>query len=90
MGFDYAVDPDSLNAAGRTAFQRLSERVAAAGEPFQLFFTPEIMEAELRKAGFRHFEQLDYSQLNERYFRDRADGLKLSAVRLGMLAAAWV
>jgi methyltransferase (TIGR00027 family) len=90
VGFDYAVDPESLNAAGRTAFKRVAERVAAAGEPFQLFFTPEIMEAELRQAGFHRIEQLDYSQLNERYFHDRADGLKLSPVRLGMLATAWV
>ena len=90
VGFDYTVDPETLNAVGRTAFKRVAERVAAAGEPFQLFFTPEGMEAELRKAGFQRMEQLDYSQLNERYFRDREDGLKLSAVRLGMLAAAWV
>jgi hypothetical protein len=28
--------------------------------------------------------------LNELYFKDRADGLRLSAVKLGMLATAWV
>ena len=90
VGFDYAVAPETLNAAGRVAFERLAARVAAAGEPFQLFFTPETMAAELRGAGFTRFEQLDYEQLNERYFRDRADGLKLSPVRLGMLVTAWV
>jgi hypothetical protein len=30
------------------------------------------------------------AQLNEIYFKGRADGLKLSAVGLGMLATAWV
>jgi methyltransferase (TIGR00027 family) len=90
VGFDYALDPETLSAAGRTAFERLAERVAAAGEPFQLFFTPQGMEAELRGAGFQRFEQWDHSQLNERYFRDRADGLKLSEVGLGMMATAWV
>jgi hypothetical protein len=64
--------------------------VAAAGEPFQLFFTPEEMEAELHRAGFRRYEQVDSDWLNEIYFKDRADGLKLSAVKLGMLATAWV
>jgi O-methyltransferase involved in polyketide biosynthesis len=64
--------------------------VAAAGEPFQLFFTPETMESELRRAGFQRIEQLDSEQLNELYFKQRADGLKLSAVKLGMLATAWV
>ncbi|MGB7985909.1 MAG: SAM-dependent methyltransferase, partial [Terracidiphilus sp.] len=90
VGFDYAVAPETLSAVGRVAFERVAERVAAAGEPFRLFFTPETMEAELRLAGFVRFEQLDYEQLNQRYFRDRADGLKLSPVRLGMLASAWV
>jgi methyltransferase (TIGR00027 family) len=90
VGFDYAVAPETLSTGGRTAFDALAARVAAAGEPFQLFFTPEELERELRRAGFQRFEQLDYRQLNERYFRDRVDGLKLSAVGLGMLAAAWV
>lgn len=90
VGFDYALAPETLSATGRTAFDRLAERVAAAGEPFQLFFTPQTLEAELRQAGFQRIEQWDYEQLNERYFKDRADGLKLSAVRLGMLATAWV
>ena len=90
VGFDYALAPETLSAAGRTAFDALARRVAVAGEPFQLFFTPEELERELRRAGFKRFEQLDYQQLNERYFRDRADGLKLSAVGLGMLATAWV
>ena len=90
VGFDYALAPETLSTAGRTAFDALAGRVAAAGEPFQLFFTPEELERELRRAGFKRFEQLDYQQLNERYFRDRVDGLKLSAVGLGMLATAWV
>jgi hypothetical protein len=90
VSFDYAISPETLGPEGRVAFDRLAERVAAAGEPFQLFFTPETMKAELRRAGFDRIEQLDYEQLNERYFKDRADGLKLSAVRLAMLTTAWV
>jgi methyltransferase (TIGR00027 family) len=90
VGFDYALSPETLTAVGRTAFDALAKRVADAGEPFQLFFTPEELASEMRKAGFQRFEQLDYDQLNERYFKNRADGLKLSAVGLGMLATAWV
>jgi hypothetical protein len=48
------------------------------------------MELELRRAGFQRIEQLDYERLNELYFMDREDGLKLSAVRLAMLVTAWV
>jgi methyltransferase (TIGR00027 family) len=90
VSFDYARARETLSQAGRTAFDALSGRVAAAGEPFQLFFTPQTMESELRRAGFQRIEQLDSDGLNERYFKQRADGLKLSAVKLGILTTAWV
>jgi methyltransferase (TIGR00027 family) len=90
MSFDFAVAPETLSQIGRVAFDRLSERVAAAGEPFQLFFTPEDLEAELRRAGFKRIEQVDSAELNDLYFNNRADGLKLSPLGLGMLVTAWV
>jgi methyltransferase (TIGR00027 family) len=90
VSFDYAVAPERLSAVGRKAFDALAGRVAAAGEPFQLLFTPEKMAEQLRRAGFKRFEQLDSDQLNELYFKDRADGLKLSPVKLGRLVTAWV
>jgi methyltransferase (TIGR00027 family) len=90
VGFDYAVAPERLSLKGRVAFAALAARVAAAGEPFRLFFTPEEMDSELRRAGFHRTEQLDSEQLNEAYFKDRQDGLKLSPLGLGMLTAAWV
>ena len=90
VSFDYALAPETLSPVGRKAFDALAGRVAAAGEPFQLFFTPETLEAELRRAGFHSIEQLDSDHLNEIYFKNRADGLKLSAVKLGMLVTAWV
>jgi methyltransferase (TIGR00027 family) len=90
VSFDYQLAPETLSPQGRTAFDALAKRVAAAGEPFRLLFTPDTMAAELRRTGFRRFEQWNYEQLNELYFKNRADGLKLSAVGLGMLATAWV
>jgi methyltransferase (TIGR00027 family) len=88
--FDYAVAPETLSPIGRIAFDRLSERVAAAGEPFRLFFTPADLEAELRRSGFKRVEQVDSKRLNDLYFSDRADGLKLSPLGLGMLITAGV
>ena len=88
--FDYAVAPETLSPIGRIAFDRLSERVAAAGEPFRLFFTPENLEAEIRRAGFHRIQQVGSDQLNDLYFRNRADGLKLSPLGLGFMATAWV
>jgi methyltransferase (TIGR00027 family) len=90
VGFDYSVAPEILSPVGRTAFDRLSNRVAAAGEPLQLFFTPDEMEAELRRAGFHRYEQVDSDQLNDLYFKGRTDGLKLSAVKLSRLVTGWV
>ena len=88
--FDYAVAPETLSPIGRVAFDRLSTRVAAAGEPFRLFFTPQSLEAELHQLGLQRIEQVDSGRLNELYFNDRSDGLKLSPLGLGMLATAWV
>jgi hypothetical protein len=90
VSFDYAVDRDTLSPIGRVAFDRLSERVAAAGEPFRLFFTPETLDAELRREGFGRIEQVGSAELNDLYFNNRADGLQLSPLGLGMLATAWV
>ncbi|UWZ81664.1 class I SAM-dependent methyltransferase [Occallatibacter riparius] len=89
VAFDYSLPPETLTPERRAIFDRLAERVAAAGEPFQLFFTPEQMDNELRQAGFRRIEQLDHEGLNQLYFQNRADGLKLSPVRIGIVVAAW-
>ena len=90
ISFDYAFPPETLSAQRRRVFEMLSKRVAAAGEPLQLFFTPQELEREVRAAGFGRIEQFDTNCMNETYFKGRADGLKLSPVRVGMLATAWV
>lgn len=90
VSFDYAFPPETLSDKRRRVFDTLSKRVAAAGEPLQLFFTPENLEREVRAVGFSRIEQFDTDRMNETYFKDRADGLKLSPVRVGMLATAWV
>lgn len=90
VAFDYPVPPDTLTPQRRARFDLLAGRVAAAGEPFRLFFTPEQIADELRAAGFQRIEHADHEKLNELYFRDRADGLKLSPVGIGMLATGWV
>lgn len=90
VSFDYAFSPETLSPSRRLVFDRLAQRVADAGEPFRLFFTPEEMDAELRRAGFARREQVDSDRLNEIYFQDRADGLKLSPAGLGTLVTAWL
>jgi methyltransferase (TIGR00027 family) len=87
--FDYPFPPDTLTPQRRAVFDLLAGRVAAAGEPFRLFFTPEQVESELRNAGFHRIEHADHDTLNGLYFRNRADGLQLSPAGLGMLATTW-
>jgi len=90
VSFDYGLARESLSLLRRMAFDALARRVAAAGEPFKLFFTPDQLESELRRAGFHRTEQCDGDMLNAMYFSGRSDGLKLPTPGLGMLATAWV
>jgi methyltransferase (TIGR00027 family) len=85
--FDYAVARSSLNWMERFALDRLSARVAAAGEPFQLFFETEELAGRLRRMGFQHLEDLGAKEINSRYFQDRADGLRVRG-GLGRLISA--
>jgi len=90
VAFDYAFPPDTLTPERRAVFDLLAGRVAAAGEPFTLFFTPEQIESELLSSGFHRIEHADREKLNELYFKNRADGLKLSPAGIGTLATGWV
>ena len=98
--FDYALSDEDLSPRKRLARAALAARVAAAGEPFQLFFRSEQMDNELKSAGlgrssldnasFDRIEQLDSEDLNARYFAGRTDGFALPEEGIGKLASAWV
>jgi methyltransferase (TIGR00027 family) len=90
IAFDYSLAAEELSPRMRAVGKSLAQRVAAAGEPFQLFFHSAQMEQELRSAGFSYIEQVDSKELNRRYFSGRTDGLILQEESLGKLAAAWV
>jgi methyltransferase (TIGR00027 family) len=90
VSFDYALSDEELSPARQRTRQVLADRVAVAGEPFRLFFRSEQLENELKSAGFQRIEQSDSTELNERYFAHRADGLALPEEGLGKLATAWV
>jgi methyltransferase (TIGR00027 family) len=89
IAFDFAVDPKLLDLKQRLALWALSARVAAAGEPFQLFFKPDELELDLKGLGFHEVEILAASQINVRYFGARTDGLRVGG-SIGRLASAWV
>ncbi len=89
VAFDFAVDPKLLNLRQRLALHLISRRVAAAGEPFQLYFRLNELAHELTNMGFQGTEILDTEEINARYFKGRADGLRVRG-GLGQLMAAWV
>jgi methyltransferase (TIGR00027 family) len=88
--FDYALSDEELSPSRQRARKALAARVAALGEPFRLFFRAEQLDNELKSAGFQRMEQLDSTDLNDRYFANRSDALALPAEGLGKLATTWV
>lgn len=89
VAFEYALSRSLLNEQEKLAFDLIAERVAAAGEPFQLSFSPEQMKDELVSAGFQQMEEATSDELNQRYFTDRSDQLRLHG-RVARLITAWV
>jgi hypothetical protein len=60
-------------------FERMAERVSAAGEPWQTTFVPEELVRDLRALGFTSVEDLGAKEIEARYLRDRKDGLRVAA-----------
>jgi methyltransferase (TIGR00027 family) len=88
VAFDYGVSPSALGFLERLALQALARRVARAGEPFRLFFTPPELDKFLKELGFRRIEQLGSNEINALYFSNRSDGLRVSG-GVGRIAGAW-
>ena len=85
--FDYSLPREALPPVEQLMLDSLAARVAQAGEPFQLFFTPEALQDELRRHGLLVAEDLDGAALHTRYLSGRTDGLQLRG-RAGRLCHA--
>ncbi|MGD1153718.1 MAG: SAM-dependent methyltransferase [Syntrophales bacterium] len=75
--FDYVISPSLLNPQQRSAFDKLSNHVAKAGEPWQTFFNPSSLAANLQAFGFEEAIDLGPDEINARYFAGRNDNLKV-------------
>lgn len=89
IAFDYSVPRASLNFLERLAFDRLSRRVATAGEPFVTFLDPAMVRTRLTTLGFREIVDFGRDEINARYFSGRRDGLRIYG-RLGRIVSAEV
>ena len=83
--FDYGLPRDSLPPLERLSHDSLAARVAQAGEPFQLFFRPEEVRAEL--TAFSRLEDLDIAAIAARFLAHRNDGLSLKGSAAHFLTA---
>jgi methyltransferase (TIGR00027 family) len=89
VAFDYTVPRSSLSLLEKLAFDALSRRVAAGGEPFRLFFDPEDLAERLRRSGCASVTDLDSERINSQYFEHRADNLRVGG-GLAHLMSAWI
>jgi hypothetical protein len=84
---DYGQPRSALPFLEKLAHDSLAARVKLAGEPFQLFFTPSEIAAEL--TAFHQIEDLGSPEINARYFASRTDNLKVLG-SAGRLLSAWL
>jgi len=78
--FDYALSRSQQGLFQRVVFELVAARVRAAGEPWRTTFVPAELVRRMEAKGFVHVQDLDDARLNERYFRDRTDGLRVGSL----------
>jgi len=76
--FDYCVPPSLLPEGLRSAHEMLANRTAKLGEPWITYLDPSSFLSELRQMGFGLVEDLGPEEANQRYFKDRSDGLQVN------------
>jgi methyltransferase (TIGR00027 family) len=87
LTLDYVQPPSVLPLLDMLAHHSLASRVEKAGEPFQLFFTPDEIAAELSR--FHRLEDLGAPEINARYFSGRTDQLAIRGAA-GRFLTAWL
>jgi len=76
--FDYGISSSMLSERQRLARESLARRVAAIGEPWISYFDPATLARDLQGLGFTQVEDFGPEAANDRYFKNRSDGLLIS------------
>ncbi|MGW1378469.1 class I SAM-dependent methyltransferase [Streptomyces sp. NPDC002446] len=79
LAMTFLLPTELLDAADRAGLRASREGAQASGTPFISFYTPSEMLALAREAGFEDARHVSGASLAERYFADRADGLRPSS-----------
>jgi len=75
--FSCGIPTSSLSQNQQLARETLAKEMAAIGEPWLTYFDPSSLAGDLRQMGFKNVEDFGPEAANERYFKDRTDGLRV-------------
>jgi methyltransferase (TIGR00027 family) len=73
VALDYKYPRNLLPADGLLFADKLDQFVAKRGEPMLSMFTPDELNAEMRRAGFTDLDHVSPDQQAQRYLRGRTD-----------------
>jgi methyltransferase (TIGR00027 family) len=76
LAMTFQLPTELLDEADRPARQATEKGARASGTPFISFYAPPEMLALARDAGFREARNVPLTDLTQRYFAGRADGLR--------------
>jgi methyltransferase (TIGR00027 family) len=77
--FDFGIPSAGLTEPQLSARESAARRAASIGEPWITYFDPATLASELKELGFSHVEELSPEDANRRYFKERADGLRVGS-----------
>jgi methyltransferase (TIGR00027 family) len=79
LAMTFLLPTELLDDADRPGLRAAESGARATGTPFISFYTPAEMLTLAREAGFTGTEHVPGTELADRYFADRADGLRPSS-----------
>jgi methyltransferase (TIGR00027 family) len=77
--FEYVVPLAGLSPMMRIAMEQMTAQLAERGEPWKSYFEPEALAAKVAQLGFSSSRTWTPQDLNDRYLKDRSDGLHIGA-----------
>jgi methyltransferase (TIGR00027 family) len=86
LAMTYILPLELADPAERPGLEAAARGARASGTPFVSFFTPPEMLALAREAGFRDVQHVSGTDLSQRYFAGRTDGLGASGAEELLIA----
>ncbi|PXX69143.1 methyltransferase (TIGR00027 family) [Nocardia tenerifensis] len=78
LAMTFLLPPELLPAEDRAGLEMSAKGARASGTPFISFYTPQEMLAVAHESGFQGPHHVSGTELADRYFADRPDGLRPS------------